>query len=52
MPSYNANYFGTKYMGLNYGLILPPAPPRLVATPSRRAGFESLNTAPVTGGFS
>jgi MFS transporter, OFA family, oxalate/formate antiporter len=22
MPSFNANYFGTKYMGLNYGLIL------------------------------
>jgi nitrate/nitrite transporter NarK len=22
MPSYNAQYFGTKYMGLNYGLIL------------------------------
>jgi MFS family permease len=22
MPSFNANYFGTKYLGLNYGLIL------------------------------
>jgi MFS family permease len=22
MPSYNAQYFGTKYMGLNYGLVL------------------------------
>ena len=22
MPSFNASYFGTKYMGLNYGLIL------------------------------
>jgi OFA family oxalate/formate antiporter-like MFS transporter len=22
MPSFNAHYFGTKYMGLNYGLIL------------------------------
>jgi OFA family oxalate/formate antiporter-like MFS transporter len=22
MPSYNAQYFGTKFMGLNYGLIL------------------------------
>jgi OFA family oxalate/formate antiporter-like MFS transporter len=22
MPSFNANFFGTKYMGLNYGLIL------------------------------
>jgi len=22
MPSFNANYFGTKYVGLNYGLIL------------------------------
>jgi MFS transporter, OFA family, oxalate/formate antiporter len=22
MPSFNANYFGTRYMGLNYGLIL------------------------------
>ncbi|HEY0800795.1 MAG TPA: OFA family MFS transporter [Steroidobacteraceae bacterium] len=99
MPSYNASYFGTKYMGLNYGLILsawgfagligpiivarakdltgsfagmlplialvllgavilpfitkkPPAPARSVATPSRRAGFESFNTSPVSGGFS
>jgi MFS transporter, OFA family, oxalate/formate antiporter len=22
MPSYNAQYFGTKYMGLNYALVL------------------------------
>ena len=22
MPSYNAQYFGTRFMGLNYGLIL------------------------------